>query len=69
MYVTITVFSSDEFDILHCTVARKVPFDDPEVLNYVRIGYVASQALALAVYFYISYKVCSSIIWQRMTRY
>ena len=38
-------------------MARKVPFDDPDVLNYVRIGYVVSQVLILAVYYSISYKV------------
>ncbi|KJA16395.1 hypothetical protein HYPSUDRAFT_147815 [Hypholoma sublateritium FD-334 SS-4] len=35
-------------------VARKIPFDDPIVLNYVRIGYVFSQLLALGTYFYLS---------------
>lgn len=40
-------------------MARKVPFDDPDVLNYVRIGYVVSQVLILAVYYFISYKVSS----------
>jgi hypothetical protein len=38
-------------------VARRIPFDDPEVLNYVRIGYVTSQAIIMGVYFYVSYKV------------
>ncbi|EIM90602.1 inorganic phosphate transporter [Stereum hirsutum FP-91666 SS1] len=40
-------------------VARKIPFDDPDVLLYVRIGYVVTQAICLAVYFYISQKVKS----------
>ncbi|PPQ91296.1 hypothetical protein CVT25_006241 [Psilocybe cyanescens] len=35
-------------------LARKISFDDPEVLNYVRIGYVASQLIVLAVYYYVS---------------
>ncbi|KAG1820832.1 inorganic phosphate transporter [Suillus subaureus] len=38
-------------------VARRIPFDDPEVLNYVRIGYVASQVVIMGAYFYVSYKV------------
>ncbi|EIW83621.1 inorganic phosphate transporter [Coniophora puteana RWD-64-598 SS2] len=38
-------------------VARRIPFDDPEVLNYVRFGYITSQAIILSVYFYISYKI------------
>ncbi|KAF8808761.1 PHO88-related membrane protein [Phlegmacium glaucopus] len=35
-------------------LARKIPFDDPVVLNYVRIGYVVSQVVMLAVYYYVS---------------
>ncbi|TDL25560.1 inorganic phosphate transporter [Rickenella mellea] len=35
-------------------LARKIPFDDPEVLLYARIGYAASQLLILGVYYYIS---------------
>ncbi|KAG0705791.1 inorganic phosphate transporter [Suillus ampliporus] len=38
-------------------VARRIPFDDPEVLNYVRIGYVTSQVIIMGVYFFVSYKV------------
>jgi len=38
-------------------VARKIPFDNPQVLDYVRIAYVASQAFALLVYYYTSSKV------------
>jgi len=38
-------------------VARKVPFEDPEVLTYVRIGYVAAQVIILGVYYYISMAV------------
>ena len=39
-------------------VARKIPFDDPEVLTYVRIGYVLTQLTALAIYYYVSMTVC-----------
>jgi len=35
-------------------LARKIPFDDPLVLNYVRIGYVVSQIIMLGVYYYVS---------------
>ncbi|GAW04218.1 inorganic phosphate transporter [Lentinula edodes] len=35
-------------------VARKIPFDDPEVLNYARIGYVATQLTLLGIYYYVS---------------
>lgn len=38
-------------------VARRIPFDDPDVLNYVRIGYVASQVVIMGAYFFVSYKV------------
>jgi len=46
--------------LLVMQVARKIPFDDPEVLLYARIGYVSAQLIVLAVYF-----VCSSKIKQR----
>ncbi|KAH9168681.1 inorganic phosphate transporter [Lactarius sanguifluus] len=38
-------------------LARKVPFEDPKVLDYVRIAYVASQAISLVVYYYTSSKI------------
>ncbi|KAI6035732.1 inorganic phosphate transporter [Pisolithus marmoratus] len=38
-------------------LARKIPFDDPVVLNYVRVGYITSQIIILGTYFYVSYKV------------
>jgi hypothetical protein len=47
-------------------VARKIPFDNPQVLDYVRIAYVASQAFALIVYYYTSSKVCPKVL-QRIT--
>ena len=47
----------------HPLVARKVPFDNPQVLEYVRIGYVASQAIALLVYYYTSSKVCLNLFF------
>lgn len=40
-------------------VARKIPFDDPIILNYVRAGYVFSQLLALGTYLYLSHVVRS----------
>jgi hypothetical protein len=33
-------------------LARKVPFDDPTVLLYVRIGYVVAQVVILGAYYY-----------------
>jgi len=41
-------------------IARKISFDDPEVLLYARIGYVSAQLVVLAAYF-----VCSSKIKQK----
>ncbi|CAL1715909.1 unnamed protein product [Somion occarium] len=38
-------------------VARKINFDDPEILTYVRIAYVAVQVLVLGVYYYTSLKI------------
>jgi hypothetical protein len=35
-------------------VARKIPFEDPLVLNYVRAGYVLAQVIVLGVYYYVS---------------
>ncbi|EDR07119.1 PHO88-related membrane protein [Laccaria bicolor S238N-H82] len=35
-------------------LARKIPFEDPLVLNYVRAGYVLAQVIVLAVYYYVS---------------
>lgn len=35
-------------------------FDDPQVLVGVRIAYVSVQALILAAYYYVSYKVRGS---------
>lgn len=38
-------------------MARKIPFDDPVVLNYVRAGYVSMQLIMLVVYYYVSLTV------------
>jgi len=38
-------------------VARKIPFDDPVVLNCVRAGYIITQITCIAVYLYIAAKV------------
>lgn len=38
-------------------MARKIPFDDPQVLTYVRIAYVVVQAIVLGVYYFITLKV------------
>jgi len=39
-------------------LARKIPMDsDPNALLYVRIGYITSQLLCLAVYYYTSMKI------------
>ncbi|KAG2017295.1 inorganic phosphate transporter, variant 2 [Coprinopsis cinerea AmutBmut pab1-1] len=35
-------------------LARRIPFDDPVTLNYVRLGYVVVQLIALATYYYLS---------------
>ena len=43
--------------LLCLQVARKIPFDDPEVLLYARIGYVSAQIVVLAIYFVCSSKV------------
>ncbi|KAF8657837.1 hypothetical protein AX16_002153 [Volvariella volvacea WC 439] len=35
-------------------LARRIPFDDPQVLFYVRGGYVLAQLIIVSVYYYIS---------------
>ncbi|KAF8185460.1 PHO88-related membrane protein [Pholiota molesta] len=35
-------------------LARKIPFEDPVILNYVRIGYIVSQVIILGAYYYVS---------------
>ena len=36
------------------TVARKLPLEDPQFLNYVRVGYAGVQLLTIALYLYTS---------------
>lgn len=38
-------------------VARKIPFDDPQTLFYVRVAYIATQAITLLVYYYTASKI------------
>ena len=38
-------------------MARKIPFEDPQVLTIVRISYVVVQAIVLGTYYYVSSKV------------
>ncbi|KAF8623291.1 hypothetical protein AX17_007463 [Amanita inopinata Kibby_2008] len=35
-------------------LARRIPFDDPQVLLYVRVAYATTQLIILGVYYYIS---------------
>lgn len=47
-------------------VARKIPFDDPETLNYIRVGYVSAQLLVLTTYYYMSMKVCAASLFSSL---
>jgi len=38
-------------------LARKIPFEDPQVLLFVRIGYVTTQAITLLLYYYTAMKI------------
>ncbi|KAJ3489315.1 hypothetical protein NLI96_g2231 [Meripilus lineatus] len=38
-------------------VARKIPFEDPQVLTIVRISYVVVQAIVLGTYYFVSSKI------------
>ncbi|KAF5359229.1 hypothetical protein D9756_002866 [Leucocoprinus leucothites] len=40
-------------------LARRIPFDDPVVLNYVRMGYVTAQVIILGTYFWVSLTIKS----------
>ena len=53
-------------------MARRIPFDDPQVLTYVRMAYVATQVTVLGVYYYVGMQVrllfpkpCSPILISR----
>ncbi|KAJ3558356.1 hypothetical protein NM688_g979 [Phlebia brevispora] len=43
--------------IVAMQLARKIPFDDPQVLTIVRIVYVVTQVVVLGVYYYVSAKI------------
>ena len=49
-------------------VAKKVPFDDPQVLTYVRIAYVATQVIVLGVYYYVGQQVHSLHLYRAHER-
>jgi len=38
-------------------VSRRLPMDDPQFITYLRIGYVVSQVLSLAIYYFIILKI------------
>ena len=40
-------------------VARKIPFEDPQILTIVRVAYVVVQLVVLGAYYFVSSKVCS----------
>lgn len=40
-------------------VARKIPFDDPQVLFGMRMAYISSQLICLSIYYWVSHKIKS----------
>lgn len=38
-------------------VSKRIDFENPDILMYVRIGYVASQIISLLVYVYVRYQI------------
>ncbi|KAF8325939.1 inorganic phosphate transporter [Amanita rubescens] len=38
-------------------LARRIPFDNPQVLLYVRVSYAATQLVVLGVYYYVSSQI------------
>lgn len=45
------------FNLTYSVVARRIAFDDPVILNYVRIGYATAQVIILATYYWVSFTV------------
>lgn len=43
-------------------MARRIPFDDPQTLTYVRIAYVATQVTVLGVYYYVAQQVRCALV-------
>jgi hypothetical protein len=60
-YVPFSIISSCFHSII--SVARRISFDDPEVLNYIRIAYVVTQIIVLGTYYYVSTAV-SRLRWK-----
>ncbi|RSH85848.1 uncharacterized protein EHS24_004028 [Apiotrichum porosum] len=40
-------------------IARRLPTDDPQVVMYLRAGYVGAQALSFLIYYYVTMKIRS----------
>ncbi|KAH8590147.1 inorganic phosphate transporter-like protein pho88 [Bisporella sp. PMI_857] len=38
-------------------VSKKIPFDDPDTLNYIRLGYILSNVIIIAVYGYTHFVI------------
>ncbi len=43
------------------SVAKRLPLEDPVFIDYLRIAYVASQVITLAIYLYIQMRVRLSL--------
>lgn len=38
-------------------VSKRIPFDDPNVLNFVRLTYVVSNLIIAGIYFYVKTQI------------
>ncbi len=38
-------------------VSKKIPMENPDVLNIIRAGYVLSNVIIISVYAYVHYKI------------
>lgn len=38
-------------------VSKRIPFDDPNVLNFVRLTYVVSNLVIFGIYFYVKTQI------------
>lgn len=45
-------------------LAKRLPLEDNDFIQKLRVGYVAAQVLSLAIYLFISYKVRQSRLQQ-----
>jgi hypothetical protein len=38
-------------------VSKRIPLEDPQILMYVRLGYIVSNVIIAAIYAYVNYQI------------